>query len=57
MHDYQAGIDAFNRGDYSTALKVWQQLAEQGYSEAQYILGGSYYLGEVVSQDYAEAAR
>jgi len=28
--DYQAGVDAYDQGDYATALKEWQPLAEQG---------------------------
>ena len=28
--DYQAGLDAYDRGDYATAPKEWKQLAEQG---------------------------
>ena len=28
--DYQAGLDAYDRGDYATALKEWRPLAEQG---------------------------
>ncbi len=28
--DYQAGLDAYARGDYATALKEWRPLAEQG---------------------------
>ena len=26
---YQEGYDAYNRGDYDTALKEWRPLAEQ----------------------------
>ncbi len=28
--DFQAGLDAYARGDYATALKEWRPLAEQG---------------------------
>ncbi len=27
--DFQAGVDAYQRGDYATALREWQPLAEQ----------------------------
>ncbi len=27
--DFQAGTEAFNRGDYASALKEWRPLAEQ----------------------------
>ena len=28
--DFQAGMEAYNRGDFKTALREWQPLAEQG---------------------------
>src|SRR5207237_9495276 len=28
--DYRAGMDAYGRGDYATALREWQPLAQQG---------------------------
>jgi len=28
--DFLAGVDAHDQGDYATALKEWQPLAEQG---------------------------
>ncbi len=40
--DLQAGLDAYDRGDYSTASKVWRSLAEQGDADAQYKLGVVY---------------
>ena len=33
--DYKAGLAAYDRGDYATALVIWQPLAEQGNVEAQ----------------------
>ena len=33
--DFEAGMDAINRGDYKTALKEWKPLAEQGNAAAQ----------------------
>jgi len=30
MSSYQAGLDAYERGDYETALKEFRPLAEQG---------------------------
>ena len=55
--DYQTGLEAAQRGDYSKALQEWQPLAEQGVAAAQYSLGFLYYEGQGVVQDYAEAAR
>ncbi len=37
--DFQAGMDAYNLGDYTTAMQEWRPLAEQGDADAQYNLG------------------
>ena len=55
--DFQAGLDAVDRGDYDTALKEWRPLAEQGEADAQHNLGIMYHQGKGVPQDYAEAAK
>jgi hypothetical protein len=55
--DFEVGRNAYDRGDYATALKEWKPLAEQGRAEAQAGLGVMYDLGDGVSQDYAAAAR
>ena len=52
--DYQAGMDANNRGDYATALREWRPLAEQGDALAQYNLGLLYVKGQGVPQDYVQ---
>ncbi len=57
LADLKAGLDAYKRGDYHTALKEWRPLAEQGHAEAQYNLGVLYDQGRGVSQDYQEALR
>jgi len=46
---FQAGMDAYERGDYDTPLKELQPLAEQGHMEAQFDLGLMYYKGLGVS--------
>ncbi|MCX5727856.1 MAG: sel1 repeat family protein, partial [Nitrospirae bacterium] len=53
--DYQAGMDANNRGDYASALREWRPLAEQGDAAAQYNLGVLYEKGRGVPQDYTQA--
>jgi uncharacterized protein len=53
--DYQAGMDANNRGDYATALREWRPLAEQGFTAAQFNLGQLYANGQGVPQDYVQA--
>jgi len=50
-----AGWDAYEAGDYATALKNWQPLAEQGNAFAQSGLGLMYDTGQGVPQDYVLA--
>ena len=45
MSSYQEGLDAYERGDYETALKEFRPLAEQGDPLAQSYLGSMYYEG------------
>ena len=53
--DFEKGLEAYDAGDYVTALNEFQSLAEQGDTAAQNILGIMYFKGKGVSQDYAEA--
>jgi len=53
--DFQAGMDAYDRGDYATALHEWRPLAEQGNADAQNNLGAMYDDGHGVPQDYGQA--
>ncbi len=55
--DFQAGIEAADRGDYLTALKDFQLSSERGVVSARYNLGVMYQLGLGVPQNYQEAAR
>ncbi len=48
---FQAGLDAYKRGDYATALKEWRPSAVQGDASAQYNLGWMYRKGQGVQQD------
>ena len=50
--NFQAGMDARNRGDFAKALREWRPLAEQGDARAQYYLGLLYENGDGVPQDY-----
>ena len=52
---FEDGRDAYNSGDYATALRLWRPLAEQGHARAQYNLGFSYENGGGVPQDYVQA--
>ena len=56
LADFQAGLDAFQKGDYVGAAKEWRPLAEQGDPVAQYNLGLLYLDGHGVPQSTVEAA-
>ena len=49
--DFYKGWDAYEKGDYATALREWEPLAKQGDADAQYNLGLMYANGEGVLQD------
>ena len=55
--DFQKGLDAVQRGDYTTALREWKPLAEQGVAFAQYNLGVMYANGQGVPQNYKTAVK
>ena len=48
---------AYNQGDYSTAFRLFRELAKQGNRSALYILGVMYDNSQGAPQDYAEAAK
>jgi len=53
--EFQAGLDANDRGDYATALCEWQLLAEQRDALAQYNLGLLCRKGRGVPHDLVQA--
>ena len=55
--DVKAGVAAYERKDYKTALNQLRLPAKQGDAEAQYHLGRMYGFGYGVVQDYVEAAK
>ena len=55
--DFQDGVAAYVRGDYTTALREWKPLAEQGVAAAQFNLGVMYGNGKGVPRDGAEAVK
>ena len=57
LGNYENGTMAFERGDYKTALKEFQDLAEQKDSRGQYGMGLMYDLGTGVSMNFEEAAK
>ena len=54
---YEDADAAYFKGDYTTALRLYRPLAEQGNAEAQYSLGVMYDNGQGVTQNYAEAVK
>jgi len=55
--DFRKGYQAYEKGDYATALQEWRTLSEQGGAVAQYNLGLMYHKGRGVLQDYNEAVK
>lgn len=55
--DVKAGVDAWARGDWATAVREWQQPAAAGDADAQFNLGQAYKLGRGVKLDMAQAER
>ena len=46
--DFQAGADAFGKGDYKTAFKEFRLSAQQGDASAQFFIGWMYANGKGV---------
>ena len=52
---FDEGVEAANKGDYKTALTVFEELASKNDADAQYGLGVLYNNGYGVKQDYKKA--
>jgi len=52
---FEDGLAAYQRGDYTTALRLLRPLADKGDAKAQFSLGVMYDKGQGVTQDYTEA--
>ncbi len=51
LADVKAGVDAWGRGDYQTAIREWQGPATRGDPDAQFNLAQAYKLGRGVPRD------
>lgn len=51
----KAGVDAYERGDYRTAVEKWRPAADQGNADAQFNMGQAYKLGRGVAVDLKAA--
>lgn len=49
--NFEAGLDAYNAGNYSAAFASWWPLAQQGDAKAQASIGFLYYSGKGVRRD------
>ena len=57
LADVKAGVDAWGRGDYQTAISEWRGPADKGDADAQFNLGQAYKLGRGVPQDLVQAEK
>jgi hypothetical protein len=55
--DFNKGYEAFNIGDYETAIVEWLPLAEQGDADSQFNLALLYRSGEGVLQNLKTALK
>ena len=55
--DFQDADDAYERGDYKEAVRLYRLSVEQGHPTGQANLGKMYSEGQGVPQDYKEAVR
>ena len=53
--NFDDGVNAYEKGDYKTALTIFEDLASKGNKGAQYNLGVMYSNGQGVKQDYKKA--
>jgi uncharacterized protein len=54
---FDDGVAAYKRGDFATALRLFEPLAIQGNAEARFNLGIAFERGQGVAQDYREAVK
>lgn len=54
---YEAGLAAYDAGDYDKARRIWQPLAEKGDVRAQRGMGKMYEKGRGVERDFATALK
>jgi TPR repeat protein len=52
---FEDGVTAYDRNDFSTAMRHWRPLADQGNPAAQSNLALMYFKGQGVSKDPAQA--
>lgn len=55
LADVKAGVEAWSRGDWATAVREWREPAVAGDADAQFNLGQAYKLGRGVPMNLTEA--
>lgn len=55
LADVKDGVDAWSRGEYSTAIREWKGPAERGDPDAQFNLAQAYRMGRGVELDLPKA--
>jgi hypothetical protein len=53
----EAGIDAWQQGNYANAVAIWRPLAEAGDADAQFNLGQAFRLGRGIPVNAAESRK
>ena len=53
--DFDKGLKEYNNGNYESALNIWEPLAKEGVSNAQYNVGLMYHNGLGTKQDFEQA--
>ena len=54
---FEQGLELEKQGKYEQALKLYEQLAEQGDSNAQWRIGAIYYTGKGVNKNEAKGLK
>jgi TPR repeat protein len=57
LADYDRGLAAYQRGDFTQAHSEWLDAAQQGMAQAQYRLADLYESGLGVNRDFLEATK
>ena len=54
---YWEGKTAYDKGDFKSALRLWEQSANKGEGEAQSFVGSLYHAGQGTKKDYKKAMK
>ncbi|HEY0164090.1 MAG TPA: hypothetical protein VGB39_01825, partial [Sphingomicrobium sp.] len=49
--DVKSGVEAWQKGDFGSAVRQWRALADKGDADAQFNMGQAYKLGRGVPAD------